>query len=61
VICGLSLYCCTEALVKPKVCIAGSSTACCFYSGASFPFSDDYVPGPICAIYYLTLLPGPAG
>ena len=58
---GLSCYCQKLNIIKPRVCVAGQSTAFCFHSAAALPFDDAYVPKPICAIYGLRLLPGPVG
>ena len=56
-ICRIALPCCARALKSPSVCCAeGHSCLCCWNAG-SFPFSEDYVPVPVCAAYCLQCAP----
>ena len=55
-----ALPCCTMGLIKPSVCIGGSSECLCVKSAAAFPFKDGFVPSPMCAICFIQCL-GPSG
>merc|ERR1711972_226187 len=53
----VGLGCCTWGVKMPKVCIAGKQDCLCVKGAASFPFSDDFVGKPVCAICFFSVMP----
>lgn len=51
------LLLCRYALKKPEVCFAQASQCLCIKAAGAFPFNDDYVKEPTCAICFISLLP----
>ena len=56
-ICHLGLGCCSCGLKTPSVLCKGRQSCLCMKSAAAFPFDDEYVPGPVCAVYGCQCLP----
>eukprot|EP00326_Haptolina_ericina_P015434 CAMPEP_0181193182 /NCGR_PEP_ID=MMETSP1096-20121128/13682_1 /TAXON_ID=156174 ORGANISM="Chrysochromulina ericina, Strain CCMP281" /NCGR_SAMPLE_ID=MMETSP1096 /ASSEMBLY_ACC=CAM_ASM_000453 /LENGTH=120 /DNA_ID=CAMNT_0023282631 /DNA_START=124 /DNA_END=486 /DNA_ORIENTATION=- len=56
-ICGLACPCCMRGLKVPTVLVSGGASCLCCYDACSFPFSEDYVPGPVCAVCCLQCAP----
>ena len=57
VIFKIGLPCCTLGLVMPKVCTKGGGQCLCLKGYSAFPFDDELVPGPICAVCCLQCVP----
>jgi len=60
-LCNITLPCYVCAIKKPSVCVLGAGQCLFMKSAASFPFSKDAVPAPVCAICAFRILPGPMG
>ena len=56
-ICHLGLGCCSCGLKTPSVLCKGRQSCLCMKSAAAFPFDDEYVPGPVCAVYGCQCVP----
>ena len=56
-ICHLGLGCCSCGLKTPSVLCKGRQSCLCMKSAAAFPFDDEYVPGPVCAVYGCQCMP----
>mmetsp|Transcript_26041 Transcript_26041/g.63580 ORF Transcript_26041/g.63580 Transcript_26041/m.63580 type:complete len:143 (-) Transcript_26041:192-620(-) len=56
-ICDLKMYLCQCGLKYPEVLCKGSSNCLCCKQAQSFPFDDDHVKGPVCAICFVQILP----
>lgn len=55
--CKIGAYCCDYALVKPRVLIGCASHSLCVKEVGSFPFHEDYVDEPLCALYCVSCVP----
>ena len=53
----MALPCCAYACKSPEVLCAGGNSCLCCYTVQSFPFSEDYVPRFVCAVYGLSCAP----
>eukprot|EP00934_Nitzschia_sp_Nitz4_P000872 Nitzschia sp. Nitz4//scaffold225_size51843//22637//23273//NITZ4_006896-RA/size51843-snap-gene-0.9-mRNA-1//-1//CDS//3329542678//872//frame0 len=49
-VCKLGCVCCECAMVKPTTCCGMATQVFCWYTVASLPCSDEYVPDCICTI-----------
>ena len=56
-ICKIAIPICTLGLKKPAVLCSGVDQLCCIVGAQSFPFDNDYVGEPVCAIYCLACAP----
>ncbi|EOD22254.1 hypothetical protein EMIHUDRAFT_207436 [Emiliania huxleyi CCMP1516] len=56
-ICKVGLPCCTCGLKVPEVLIKGEGQCLCCKNKASFPFVEEYVAKPVCAICFIALIP----
>jgi hypothetical protein len=56
-ICKIGCYCCNLGLMPPKTLCRGVSQCLCCYNVTALPFDEDYVSGPVCAVYGLQCAP----
>mmetsp|Transcript_22584 Transcript_22584/g.28501 ORF Transcript_22584/g.28501 Transcript_22584/m.28501 type:complete len:131 (+) Transcript_22584:171-563(+) len=56
-ICKIGCFICNFGLKTPEVLCAGAGQVCCVKEVVSFPFNDDYVKEPICAICCISCTP----
>ena len=56
-ICNLGLVVCSYGLKTPAVCCKSRQSCLCVKNAAALPFDDDFVPGPVCAVYGCQCMP----
>ena len=56
-ICNLGLVVCSYGLKTPAVCCKSRQSCLCLKSAAALPFDDEFVPGPVCAVYGCQCMP----
>ncbi len=55
--CKIGCFICNLGLKSPAVLCAGAGQCCCCKEVASFPFNEDYVKEPVCAVCCISCAP----
>lgn len=53
----MALPCCAVGIKMPAVLAKGKASVLCCVNVASFPFDGDFVPAPVCAIFFIQCAP----